>query len=56
MHITLEKKLEILHDCKIAQNKVFMIRKLVNLKYKDGQGVAEHLSDFQEVLNEFSSI
>ena len=33
-----------------------MIRKLVNLKYKDGQRVAEHLSDFQEVSNEFSSI
>ena len=55
-HITLGKKLEILYDSKIAQNKVSMIRKLVNSKYKDGQGVTEHLSDFQEVLNEFSSI
>lgn len=26
------------------------------MKYKDGKRVAEHLSDFQEVLNEFSSI
>ena len=33
-----------------------MIRKLVNSKYKDGQGVTEYLSAFQEVLNEISSI
>ena len=29
-----------------------MIRRLVNLKYKDGDSVTEHLSNFQGLLNE----
>ena len=33
-----------------------MIRRLVNLKYKDGNSVAEHLSNFQGLLNEFSTM
>ncbi|KAI5337462.1 hypothetical protein L3X38_016733 [Prunus dulcis] len=32
---------------KTAQNKASVIRQLVNLKYRDGQSVTEHLSDFQ---------
>ena len=33
-----------------------MIRRLVNLKYKDGNSVAEHLSNFQGLLNELSTM
>ena len=33
-----------------------MIRKLVNLKYKDGNSVVEHLSNFQGLLNELSTM
>jgi hypothetical protein len=33
-----------------------MIRRLVNLKYKDGQSVTEHLSNFQGLLNELSTM
>ena len=33
-----------------------MIRKLVNLKYKDGNSVLEHLSNFQGLLNELSTM
>jgi hypothetical protein len=39
-----------------AQNKAFMIRRLVNLKYKNGQSVTEHLSNFQGLLNELSTM
>jgi hypothetical protein len=49
-------KLESLYERKTAQNKAFMIRRLVNLKYKDGQSVTEHLSNFQGLLNELSTI
>ena len=38
------------------KTKSLWLESLLNLKYKDGQRVAEHLSDFQEVSNEFSSI
>ena len=33
-----------------------MIRRLVNLKYKDGHSVTKHLSNFQELLNDLSTM
>ena len=33
-----------------------MIKRLVNLKYKDGNSVVEHLSNFQGLLNELSTM
>ena len=33
-----------------------MIRRLVNLKYKDGNSFTEHLSNFQGLLNELSTM
>jgi hypothetical protein len=33
-----------------------MIRRLVNLKFKDGQSVTKHLSNFHELLNELSTM
>ena len=33
-----------------------MIRRLVNLKYNDGNSVAKHLSNFQGLLNELSTM
>jgi hypothetical protein len=33
-----------------------MIKRFVNLKYKDGKSVTEHLSNFQGLLNELSTI
>jgi hypothetical protein len=35
-----------LYERKTAQNKAFMIKRLMNLKYKDGQSVTEHLGNF----------
>ena len=42
------KKLKGLYERKMAQNKAFMARKLVNLKLKEGRSVAKHLSEFQD--------
>ncbi|CAL9013348.1 unnamed protein product, partial [Prunus brigantina] len=36
-----------MYERKTAQNKASVIRRLVNLKYRDGRSVTEHLSDFQ---------
>ena len=52
----IRKNLKDLYKRKIAQNKVFAIRKLVNLKYRDGRSVAKHLSDFQNLVNQLSTM
>ncbi|KAF7143342.1 hypothetical protein RHSIM_Rhsim05G0201800 [Rhododendron simsii] len=49
-------KLEAMYERKTAQNKAFLIRRLVNLKYKDGRSVAEHMSDFQGLINQLSTM
>ena len=41
-----------LYERKIAQNKAFVARKLVNLKLKEGKSIAEHLSEFQDLVNQ----
>ena len=48
-------KLDSLYEIKTPHNKVFMIRRLVNLKYKDGNSVAKHLNNFLGLLNELST-
>ena len=40
------KRLSELFEYKNSLNKTFIIRKIVNLKYKDGSSMAEHLSSF----------
>jgi len=37
-----------------AQNKVFVIRDFVNLKYKDGEDASVHINEFQGFLNQLS--
>jgi len=37
-----------------AQNKVFVIRDLVNLKYRDGEDASVHINVFQGFLNQLS--
>ena len=45
------EKLRSFYERKIAQNKAFIARKLVNLKLKEGKSIAEHLSQFQDLVN-----
>lgn len=53
---SLWKKLGGLYERKTAGNKAFLIRKLVNLKYKGGTSVAEHLNEMQSIVNQLSSM
>jgi len=46
------KRLSELFESKNSLNKAFLIRKIVNLKYKDGSSMAEHLSSFQNMVNQ----
>ena len=46
--------MESLYERKTAQNKVFAIRKLAHLKLKEGRFVAEHLSEFQDLVNQLT--
>ena len=44
--------LKSLYERKIAQNKAFIVRTFVNLKLKEGKSIAEHLSEFQDSVNQ----
>lgn len=49
-------KLESMYERETLQNKASLIRRLVNLKHRDGRSVSEHLSDFQELVNQLSTM
>ena len=53
---SLWKKLEKLYKTKNANNKAFLMKKLVNLKYVDGNPVANHLKDFHNISNQLASM
>ena len=53
---TLWKNIEKMYLRKTTQNKTFIIRKLVNLKYKEWRSVEEHLSDFQDLVNQLVTV
>ena len=45
-----KKKLEDLYERMTACNKTFLIRKLVNLKFKEGKSITEHLNQIQSIV------
>ena len=45
------KKLENIFSRKTSRNKTTLIRKLVNLKYKDENNMVVHISSFQGIVN-----
>ena len=45
------KKLENIFARNTSRNKTTFIRGLVNLKYKDGNNMVEHISFFQGIVN-----
>ena len=47
---TLWKNLENMYETKNAQTKIFLMQKLMNLKLKEGQSIAEHLNDFKGMI------
>ena len=53
---TLWDKLGTLYQSKSLVNKLFLWKKLYNLRMKDGDSVTEHLNTFNTVVSQFSSI
>jgi hypothetical protein len=49
------KKLEKRYDQKTAGNNAFLIRKLVNMKFKEGCPIADHLNEFQSVVDQLGT-
>ena len=45
------KNLENLFARKTSRNKTTLIRRLVNLKYKDENNMVEYISSFQDIVN-----
>ncbi|CAL1407623.1 unnamed protein product [Linum trigynum] len=45
-----------MYERQSAQNKASLIQRIVNLKYKDGHSASEHLSDFQELVNQLTTM
>jgi transposase InsO family protein len=50
------KKLTARYERKTAVNKAFLIRQLVNLKFKEGGSVSNHLNDFQSIVNQLTTM
>ncbi|KAA8529366.1 hypothetical protein F0562_033835 [Nyssa sinensis] len=50
------KKLEARYEQKTSTNKAFLIRKLVNMKFKEGGPIADHLNKFQSVVNQLATM
>lgn len=50
------RKLESIYEQWTVHDQVKMIRKLVNLQYKDGCSVMEHISDFQSMVNRLTAM
>ena len=50
------KKLHDLYEKNIALNKVFLMKKMYNLKMKEGASVVKHLNEFNIVSSQVSSI
>ena len=49
-------KLGSMYERQTTLNKAYLVKKLVNMKYKDGHNVSEHLSDFQGVINQLTTL
>ena len=49
--VDLWKKLHDLYEKNTASNKVFLMKKMYNLKMKEGASVAEHLNEFNIITS-----
>ncbi|KAK8524988.1 hypothetical protein V6N12_029838 [Hibiscus sabdariffa] len=49
---TLWEKLESLYASRSGNNKLFLLKKMMALKYKEGTSTADHVSEFQSVMNQ----
>ena len=49
-------KLEELYARKTGNNKMFLIKQLLALKYTDGKSMTDHLNNFQGIMNQLSAM
>lgn len=50
------RKLKIIYEQPTAQNKVNMMKRLVNLKYKEGYNITEHTREFKDFVDQLTTI
>ena len=48
--------LETLYASKTGNNKMFLLKQAMNLRYKDGSSISDHLNDFQGCFDQLSSM
>ena len=53
---SLWNKLEQLYARKTENNKLFMIKKMMSLKYQDGTPMTDHLNTFQGIINQLAGM
>lgn len=53
---SLWKKLEELYERKTNEDKLFLVRRLINLRYEEGTSMGSHLSEMQGIMNRLSSM
>ena len=53
---TLWDKLETLYASKSGNNKLFLLKQAINLRYKEGTSIFYHLSEFQGCFDQLSSM
>lgn len=53
---SLWNKLETLYVSKTSNNKLFLLKQLMNIRYKEGNLVSDHINNFQGVLDQLSGM
>ena len=53
---TLWEKLEKLYASKTGNNKLFLLKQIMNLRYKEGCPISNHENDFQGILNQLNGM
>ncbi|KAJ9556141.1 hypothetical protein OSB04_010755 [Centaurea solstitialis] len=56
MLVLVLNKLEQLYARKTRKNKLFLIKKLIQLKYHDGTPITDHLNAFQGIINQLAGM
>jgi hypothetical protein len=49
-------ELDKLYEKPLASNKVFLMKRLFNMKMSEGGSVADHLNEFNTITNQLSSV
>ncbi|VFQ98154.1 unnamed protein product [Cuscuta campestris] len=53
---TLWDKLESLYASKTGNNKLYLLRQAMNLRFKEGSSISDHLNEFQGCFDQFSDM